>query len=617
MIDHEPRPVPEEKVEIFRRYREKIYPRLRARQKLHEDLYWCTYDTGLDKRHFRAPTKPPRARLMVEAPVNHIAMDKLTVSQEPQLKGPSGMETKKSSDMADKRERWGQALLDDWSQKQPYFLRELTKGLSWRGESFLKLLVDNHLMVDPEGFEGSEPFGLEYPDAINIYASLDSDDRGRPMETFEMRVVTARFVRKLLQQWNENPDSLEFLPEIKDDELVLLVEWWTPGWRGFFSGQFDLQDGTWQALPIQTATLTEPGETVVPNPLGFVPYLRGYSGYGKWPYDGDPASIVVGILTGWESSIIAEARNVTMIDTATAKIAATPVKITVPDGVELDEADLDLGPGTAWIQKGGIVYDVVDIPPVPPAIIQELNELRGMFEAFMPGIISGVSESSGEAAISRASRLNQAGLLWASQFITARRMIGGMLGMVLEVIENLIQSSVTLKSLALKPSDINGAYDFDVDIMPGNPDERRWDILLGKSLEGIWPEDLIATDFYHQPDAATFIAKRDAQRFKNSDPRVQAFAVGTALRKLGMDEELAILEAEVGPIEQLTQGKTPQPPGGNGSQDFTVGQQVPGVGGSPTRGVPGIVQGQMSEPQGLASQRRIQRVLGQIPGGGR
>lgn len=612
MPENEPRPAPQEKVDIYRRYREKIYPNLRARQNLHEHLYWCTYETGLDKRHFRTPTKPPRARLMVEAPVNHIAMDKLTVSQEPQLKGPTGMETKKASETADKVERWAQALLDEWSQVQPYFLRELTKSLSWRGEGYLKLEVDPQMVASPDVFKGN-PFRLAGPDAVNIYASIDTDDKGRPMEIFEQKVVSARFVRKLLREWNQDDDSLKFLPDIKDDELVLLVEWWTPDWRGFFSGQHDMGDGTWQALPIQVATLEEPGELVVENPLGFVPYKRGYSGHGKMPYDGDPAAIAVGILTGWESYIVAEARNVTMIDTATAKIAATPVIIDVPDDVELDTEDLDLGPGTAWVQKHGIKYTVVDIPPVPPAIVQELDETRKMFEAFMPGIISGAFERGGEAAISRATRLSQAGLLWASQFIAARRMIGGMLGMALEVLEKVIESSVELRGLALKPSDINGVYDLDVDIMPGNPDERRWDILLGKSLEGIWPEDDIATEFYHQPDAATFIAKRDAQRFKNSDPRIQAFVVGTALKRLGMDEELAILEAEVGPIEQLAQGLPP--PGGNGSQDFTVGEQVPGVGGSPTRGVAGIAQGQMTEPAGLANQRRVERVLSRIPGG--
>lgn len=565
-------------VETYRRYRTLYERTLRPRQVKHEGYYWCSFDTGLDRDHFRQPHILPRARMLVENPVNNIAMDKVTVGRQPLLKPPAGLETKGSQEQADKIERWAQALLDQGAQEEPYYLREIIKNLCLRGEAYRKLTLLPQGLRDPEA-NGSELFRFTCPDSGNIMASLDTDSFGRPVEVFEERAVTVRHCRQLVEDWHPG-EKITVLSGLADDELVNLVEWWTPLKRGYIA-MSQGGAGSW-ALPIDK-------EEIVDNPLGFVPYVRGYSGYGKWPPDGDPGYLAVGILTGWEQAIVGETRLMTMLDTITAKHALPSVTLKVPEGVEIDPGDVDLGPGAVWLEEHGIEYKVQSPPEVPPGILQQLTRYAQMFEAFQPGVVSGAYERGGEAAIGRSQRLTQASLVWEPMYISAKKLIGASVGMAFQALERVVNASVELRGLKLRPEDIDGRYQVDISIEPGNPEERRFNYLLGKDLKGFLPQRLIIEDLFGEADATQFMAELLAEQAIFNDPQNLRLIFLKAMEELGMEEELKDLESRYGGIAKL-QAKMPAGPESEGGRPVSG---PPGIGGSPTRGVmplPGVGQ---------------------------
>lgn len=574
-------------IELYQKYRDTLYTALRERQNLHDQLYWCDFSTGLDADVFRAATKPPRAKMMVDTPVNHIAMDAVTVNMQPSLKGPSGLETKQAREEADKKERWLQAVVDDWSLQQPYFLREIIKNQGQRGEAYLKLSLTSAYVSwlrsgGGDSYEGN-PFRLDVPDAITVMSSLDLSEGCLPAEVFEEKVITVGQLRRLLREFHEGGEPSDILPTLTPTDMVSLVEWWTPEWRGYFAGR--AQDNRWDAVPVK-------GQEAVANPAGKVLYIRGFSGYGRWPRDGDPALLAVGILTGWETSIIEEARLLTMIDTISAKHAVPPVLVDVPEGVEL-KGVITVAPGKVILQEHGIKISYLQGPPVPDVIKDQLYQIQRMFEAFMPGITTGQRQETGEAAISMAMRLNQSGLLWECMYISARRMISKALELVLYLMENVLEHSVELRGLRLRAEDIKGYYKVDVDIKPGNPDQIKWDVVQGMQLKGHLPRGYILEKYFHVPDATQMLAELDADRLIESSPAISKFIAQEAMRRLGMKQELGLLE-EATPTSASPLGEA-ETELESGSASPTPGA-IPGVGGSPRAGAAALPEQEIPMP---------------------
>src|SRR3990167_557465 len=195
-------------LEVFQGYRED-YQKLRDRQELHEEYYWQTFKTNLEgveggKEYFRTKIKSAAGMRLIENPVNHIAMDSLRVEVEPQLRPPHGLETNKSNTEANFVERWLQAIVDDWMNYWPNFFRDLVKQSVFRGEGWLKLMVDGEAIENPKDYRGN-PYSPEVPDSKFIYASPETDKRGFPLELFEEKIVTLRTLRLIVDNWHGRP----------------------------------------------------------------------------------------------------------------------------------------------------------------------------------------------------------------------------------------------------------------------------------------------------------------------------------------------------------------------------------------------------------------------------
>ena len=570
----------EDKRDEFLHLKNNVYPNLRRRQKEHEDLYWQKTDLMLDPAFFGSPIWAPTAMRIVEAPADHIAMDNIVVTYTPRS-GARGQETETSRKEADMIEKWLQCLVDLQRRQEPYFLRELIKNFSWWGEGFLKISVDEEVIKDPEHYEGN-PFTLSVPSSCLIYTSLELDE-AVPVSIFEEKVVTLRHVKRRLREWNKDEGrinqvllGLENL-KLQDSDLISFVEWWTPEERGYLL--CDYIHERYEAIPIAD-------EFIVSNTLGFVPYCRGFGGRGIWPSDGEPASLVVGLLTGVERVVMQEARLMTQINTITSKLVMPYVIATLAPGKEtLSEAEKVLKPGVILMKtvEGVTDWEIVNPPPIPPSLIQELQVVRGTLDGYLPPITRGEG-TPGEPASSSASRLATAFLIWEPQLISARKLISRALGLCLQTVEKVIKHPVTIGGIALSPDKLSGHYPVSIRFDPGNPEQRRWDLLIGKDMIGELPQRMRIERFYHEPNATQvqidLLAEELFRNLMLTNPTFQLALTRRIFAKVGLTEELKELPA--GPISPGPTSPGPIMPEG------TAPEGLEGIGGSPTRGVPAL-----------------------------
>ncbi len=555
--------------EEFSYLKNTVYLKLRQRQREHSDLYWQKTDIGLDEGRFGKPLWRATPMRIIEAPADHIAMDKIVVSIEPRL-GARGLETKQTKEQADTGEQFLQRILDYQRRNEPYFLRELVKNLGWAGEGYLKVECDSEVVRSPEEYVGM-PFAISAPNARLIYSNLDMEN-SIPSEIFEERVVPLSLVKRRLREWNQNPDVIEkvlasFRPK-KDSELVSYVEWWLPDQHGFIVG--DRQTGNaLEAVPIAD-------EFEVENAFGFVPYCRGFSGRGIYPEDGDPASLAVGLLTGIERNIIAQVRLKTKMDTITSQMAAPYPKATLAPGVKLtpEEAKLEIGTVLQVRADRIINWEFLPAPALPPALIQEMAMIDRELDEYLPSITRGEG-IPGEPAASVSNRMSAATLIWEPQLIAARRLIAVSLGMCLRIVENTVKAPVDLGHIKLGPDDIQGNYEVSVKIETGNPEQKRWNQLQGNQMVEKLPQRMIIEEFYGYPNATKIMVELLGEKMMNEllfrNPAYQQQVIADVFEKLGLEREGAA----------LAQGQMPegtQPPQG------LVSPQ--GTGGSPTRGIP-------------------------------
>ncbi len=566
----------------FQHLKTETYAALRKRQKEHDDLYWQTADIGLTS-YFGTPIWRPSAMRIIEAPADHIAMDKIVVNCPPRL-GGRGVETKGTQQEADKKEKGLQWVLDEQRKQEPYFLRELVKSLSWHGEGYLKVQFDIEAMKHPKDWSGC-PFTFEVPNARQVYSTLDME-KAVPFLIYEEKVVSLSLVKRRLEEWNQDKEIIRSVLEgfesqhLKDSQLISFVEWWTPEERGYMVGNFEGKPLS--AIPISN-------DFVVPNNFGWVPYARGFSGRGIMPDDGDPARIAVGLLTGLEKTIILQARLCTQINTMTSTHAAPNWIATLGPGYVPTDKDSLMEPGIIKEQQQGHIekWELVNPPPIPPNLLQEMQLVDATLEEYLPSVTRG-AETPGEPASSSANRYSWASLIWEPELICVRRLIGVVLGMCLKTIE-LIKAPIELTpGLSLGPDDIKGNYDVTVSIESGNPEQKRYDYLLGNDMKGKLPDELIIEKFYHEPDASGIMAKLLAQQF------LQVLMMGGQLndyqRKVAQDVfEKIGLETQLA-ASPPAQGVAPMPPAPQGGVEGP-----PGIGGSPTRGVSPMASGPSPE----------------------
>lgn len=587
------------------------YAALRALQKTEETYYFQSFNPfpqeSSEHPYITHKVKPPRGRRIVDGPVDWLAMDTVTCHIPPKAKS-SGEETLKSQHQADNNEKWAQALLDNMAKIQPYYLRMASQQNPLRGETYIRVDTDWSYLTNPEGYDGI-PFRWIVPDSMMVYAPLDMDSFSRPSLVFEEKVHTFGHVRRLFEQWNPGKTLKLGNDTIKDTQDVFLVEWWTPEMRGYFAGQGGVTESSWYAVPID-------GEDMLPNLAKVTPYIRGFSPLGIWPYDGDITKLIIGFLRPMGHVIMQDARDRSKIDTITNYWAA-PITSWVKDdaSLKLDDADLTIAPGHIYEQiKGRKELKIEPAPPIPSSLLQQIELNERLLEEYDPMLLRGRG-LPGETAVGQSQRVGLGLQKWEPLKTCLRQMIANTLSTTFKIVEEM-GIPVKIAERSLSKADINGYYQMEVTIKPGNPEERTRQMLLGKDMAEFYSDEELAEKFFGEENATEHVRKNRISKMI----KLQLLTAGSplwnqvwgeALRELGMEREAEKFEAEarrkLAEMAQLGQEAS--------GQEESAGFGGPVLGAHPTRGAPGVANvPPTAEPQSQEELKAAQEALANLGG---
>lgn len=454
---------------------------LRANYDTWDDLYYMRYKNGLEGTNNQPGAydhifKPATALRMVEAPVNFMAMDSIKVGQPTLLRGENATMKEGDQGRADKVGAFAQAVVSGWADLPPYFLRDNIKDLVWFGNAFYLVLPK------PEVLKGKDysgpPFTIEAVNPRPILAPLDGDSMGCPSMLFRESLLRYSQLLKLNEEWNGTDVLPVFKKDLPKREKVLLLEWWTPEERGYMAHpQASLIAEDW-------ALVKYDAEDRVKNPFEFIPFTRGFFGYGRMPVDGKPDKIALGLLAGQKDVIVQESRNYTRTDTMAAFLTYPRDKYTLPPNMDkLPEHLTNLPPGKPIVLTGGITHEEGQMRQIPPALLQMHQEIKEQLEWVLPGVIRGVPQP-GEPSSGLSLRLMQTTSAWQGPNMSSKQMIGNALGMMLKIIDKL-DLKVEAGGIKIGKEDIQGNYAVTVRIQSGNPEEQLRKQEQGKGLKGI------------------------------------------------------------------------------------------------------------------------------------
>ena len=558
---------------------------MRTKQKEEETYYLQTFnpfpnEQG-EKPYITHKVKPPRGRRIVDGPADWLAMDKVVCHIPPKTKG--GEETLKAQKEANKNEAWGQALLNYMALIQPYYLRSLAKQLPLRGETWLRIETDWNYIKNPDNFEGV-PFKWVVPDSMMLHSTLDLDAYSRPLMLFEDKVHTYGHLKSLVARWNKGRKEVKLpFKDIKDYQDITLVEWWTPEARGYFAGLGGITEASWYAVPID-------GEQIVPNLETVIPYIRGFSPLGMWPYDGDISKLVVGFLRPMGDVIIQDSRDRSKIDTITNFWAAPIVSWIIEEGIKLEDADTTIAPGIIYTQIRNRKELKIEPPPtIPSSLLQQIGLNEALLEEYDPMVLRGRGQP-GETAVGQSQRVGLGLQKWEPLKITLKQMIANAISTVFKIVEEM-DVPVKIAEFVLKKEDIKGNYTVSVDIKPGNPEEQVRRMLLAKDLGDLYSDEDRAEKFLGEENATEFVRKTRVSKMLNLMLQTPGSPLWTlvynqAMSELGMEDIQAELEARA---QEQAKQTTLETPVGKG----------PVIGGHPTRGAPGVAsEPPVAMPQG-------------------
>ena len=240
--------------EIKEYYVNVLYPQVRKAQKADQTYYDDTFVVP----EVKSPHHIYRSGLgvrIIDAPAEQI------VTSNPQVFVEVGNK--------DIEKKIGKVFNDGWldllRRQNPNPFKESIKNPLLRGEGFIRLIAK------PGWKQGDRlPVNFIIPDPMVIYASPEEDEDGIPKN------VVVFYERQILNVLSAYPGWTN--PLHKDLKSGVMVDWWE-----FWDGDTRYTEADDEAIL---------GEAK-PNPYGFTPFIRRYSGFGRRTPDGELASLIV------------------------------------------------------------------------------------------------------------------------------------------------------------------------------------------------------------------------------------------------------------------------------------------------------------------------------------
>lgn len=537
---------------------EKYYTELHQIQKNIDNYYELVYDAGVPKIY---PTRmPPTAREWVDAGVRHFTLDN----------PKSRVFLRADNDTARNQVSLLETFYNFWLRKDIVPIKRNAKKLLKRGESFFKINMDDTYF----GSDSPErlfhfPLFLTNPDPINTYPSpahrgfIPAD----VIETFQITVAEAEEICER-NHWDwktsKSPDKL--------------VKW------------FSYISDHWRCFMIDEVPVLNPN--IQPNILGFCPYVHIDAGFGDDNYEGKPEYQYRSILWSKQDMLKLEVRTLSALDAINSRYAfprykakgdPEMIKKLYPRGVPTDPDE--------WLYEipDQVEIEILQGEQPPTGLFQEYAFLQQ--QAQPPAVLSGVRPTGVYSGEHQEALVATAKPTYKDAFKNMEDGLGVAMGMGARIIEQVYKHPVQIKNFAsdekgyreIKPSDIKGHYDCEVQLLAEPPEATDTRKALGKGLRqgGSISHQTELRDYHDmsEKEADDEMAQMAAEGIME-EPMMRQVIGKDAMSRLGMKRELEEMEQ----VEKgLVKNKPPNQTGEEINMDLVRSRgRMAGMEGTPT-----------------------------------
>ena len=507
---------------------ENYYNQLHTDQKEADDYYELVFDADVPGDY---PTRmPDTARNWVDAGVRHYTLDnpKATVYQ------------RNNSEAAREQVAILELFYNFWLMKDIIRIKQAAKKLLKCGEVFLKANMDDTYF----GTEDEErlfhfPLYLSVPDPINTFAS-PAHDGLVPVDVIESYNITVSEAEAMCERngWNWKTTKAP-------NKTVKWLTYYDSNWRCFM-----LDD-----KPVLTPE-------VQPNIFGFCPYVHVDAGIGDENYEGKPEYLHRSIIWPRRDMLKLEVRNLSQTDAILARYAWARYKAILGDANTdiikqlYPDGKIPTDPGK-WLYEveNRLKIEILSGEDPPSALFAQLQMVRDY--ASPPAVLSGQRPAGVYSGQHQETLITTAKPIYKDPFKNLEDGLGVLMGMGARIIDKVYNYPVQIKDFSsedskgyeeLKPSDISGHYDCEVQLLAEPPEATDARKYLGSNLRrGGSISQRTELREYHdmsEQEIEDEMAQMYAEKGLGSIGVLDVVAKD-AMSRLGMDRELEILaEAE-------------------------------------------------------------------------
>ena len=516
--------------EIQKRYKsyEKYYETLHAQQKEMDGFYELVFDADVPPGY--ATRMPSTARDWIDVGVRHFTLDN----------PKSKVFPRNSSESARKQVEILETFYNFWLRKDVVAIKDAAKKLLIRGEVFLKVNMDaSYFGSTDENRLFHFPLSLTVPDPINVFAS-PGHSGFNPPDVIECFKITVAEAEDMCER-----NGWKWTTSKKPDQFVEWFSYISAEWRCFLLDK----------IPVLTPE-------VQPNILGFCNYVHVDSGAGQSSYEGKPEYQYRALTWGKRDMLKMEAKTFSVYDAINERFAwlrykakGDPelIKKYYPEGVPTDPSQL------LYEIPDQLEFSILEGGNPPPGLLQELAMVQA--QALPPTVLGGGKPPGVYSGTHQEGLMSAAKTTYKAPFKNLEEILGIGMGMGTRITEKVYNYPIQIKNFAseekqymeVKPSDINGHYDCEVQLLAEPPEATDIRKALGQSLRqgGSISHMTELRDYQNKSlkEAEDEIAQMFAENALK-EPGVRDVAAKDAMARLGMDKELEALEEAEGSAER-------------------------------------------------------------------
>ena len=507
----------------FKAY-ERFYQQLHQDQIEADDFYELVFDADVPSDY---PVRmPDTARNWVDAGVRNYTLDNPTTRFYPRK------DTEAARKDVSILEMFGNFFL----LREIVRIKRAAKKELKRGEAFIRINMDaSYFGTNDENRLFHFPLFLTIPDPINVYCN-PAHDGLVPKDVIEEFKITVAEARALCEA-----NGWKWKTRKADDKEVT--------WRMY-------HDANWRCFLIDSEPVLSP--EVQPNILGFCPYVHIDAGIGDESYEGKPEYLHRSIIWPRRDMLKMEVRNLSQMDSILQRYAYPRYKVTLGDA-NTDIIRQLYPDGKVPTDPSKWLYDVENRVKTeiqqgeqpPPGLFNQLQMIQNYSSP--PTVMSGGRPTGVYSGQHQELLMSTAKPIYKDPFKNLEDGLAVIVGMGLRIIEKVYNYPVQIKDfsdnenrnyLQIKPSDIKGHYDCEVQLLAEPPEATDHRKYLGANFQrgGIISLYTALREYFDmsEKEAIDEIARIFAEKGLSSVGALDVMAKD-AMSRLGMDKELELL----------------------------------------------------------------------------